>query len=309
MIVRWLFVVLLSCCLVVPGWGQDAEGPVEDMPEMVVEPPAGPKLTPANASLTLELGADALRTPISASAIDAALNRNQGNRTLRDTLRGVPGILTSTGNGIHDFFVVRGIDSLSGSLVLMDGIPEKEATFYTLYDIAEVQVLKGPGSFLFGPNALASSVNLVRKVPEVEPFADLRLGLGSHETFRGLFDGNAGTSDGRLGGRLNLLYDRGESHRDLVDHEFMGISPAAAWTISDEDHLAFWFDYQAYDITPDAGVPVLGNRLTTCSRSATFQEPGDFSEQDVVRTVLSYQHDFGPDMNLRNRTYYNRLDW
>ena len=302
-------VVLLLLFPARRGAAQEAVDRVENLPEMVVKAPEGPRLTPANASLTLELGADALRTPISASAVSRDLNINQGNRTLRDTLRGVPGMLTATGNGIHDFFVARGIDSLNGSLVLMDGIPEPGATFYTLYDVAEVQVLKGPGSFLFGPDALASSVNLVRKAPEAASFADLRLGLGSHETVQAWFDGNAVTADHRFGGRLNLLYDRGESHRDLVEHEFRGVSPAATWQVSDEDRLAFWFDAQAYDVTPDAGVPVLGDRLFIPSRSTTYQEPGDFSEQDVLRAVLSYQHDFSPDLNLRNRTHYHRLDW
>jgi catecholate siderophore receptor len=297
------------------GWymasGQTTETAkgVEELPEMVVTAPTGPRLTPADAHLSLGISADALRLPISASAIDERLNIDQGNRTLRDTLRNVPGVLTGTGNGIHDFFVVRGVDSLNGSLVLMDGLAEPEATFYTLYDVAEVQVLKGPGSFRFGPNALASSVNLVRKGPRDDGFADVRLGLGSHETVRLFFDGNGGLPNAPVDGRLNLFYEQGESHRDLVDHTFYGVSPSAAWQITEADRLSFWFDYQDYEITPDAGVPVLGDTLVLDSKSVTFQEPDDFSEQEVVRAVLVYEHAFNPDVDLRNRTYFTGLDW
>ena len=50
------------------------------------------------------------------------------------------------GFGVFDFFVVRGFDSLTGGLVLTDGAPEPESTFYPLYNVRQVEVLKGPAA-------------------------------------------------------------------------------------------------------------------------------------------------------------------
>ena len=67
--------------------------------------------------------------------------------------------------GVTDFFIIRGFDSLSSGLVLTDGVAEPEATFYHLYNVERVEVLKDPGAFLYGGNPLSGSVNLTRKQP------------------------------------------------------------------------------------------------------------------------------------------------
>ena len=64
--------------------------------------------------------------------------------------------------------MVRGFDSIDGGLVLTDGAPEPEISFYQLYNVERVEVLKGPGGFLYGRNPLAGTVNLVRKQPVPE---------------------------------------------------------------------------------------------------------------------------------------------
>jgi outer membrane receptor for monomeric catechols len=55
----------------------------------------------------------------------------------------VSGVNVATGFGVFDYFVVRGFDSLSSGLVLTDGIAEPESTFYPLYNVRQVEVLKG----------------------------------------------------------------------------------------------------------------------------------------------------------------------
>ena len=114
-------------------------------------------------------------TPMSVGVVNEPLFNSQHAEVMGDTLRNVSGAAAHTGFGVFDYFVIRGFDSLSSGLVLYDGAPEPESAFYHLYNVERVEVLKGPGGFLYGGNPLAGSVNLVRKEPVFENFLKLFL--------------------------------------------------------------------------------------------------------------------------------------
>jgi len=258
---------------------------------------------------TLGISLDPARAPISATGISTSLNDRQGNRTLKDAVKNSAGINVATGNGIHDFFVVRGIDSLNGGLILVDGVLEPEATFYPMHHLRQVQILKGPGSYLFGANTLAGTVNLVRKSPVPENFADLRLGAGSHETYSARIDAGAYSEPHQTALRLNGLYFESDTHRDGIDQELSVLNPSVLWDVSDRASIRVDADFQRSDVTPDAGLPVHDSVLVKSSRSATFQEPDDDSDQDVIRLLGTIRYSFDDDKTLRNKTYYTGLDW
>lgn len=258
---------------------------------------------------TLGISLDPAKAPISATGISDSLNDRQGNRTLKDAVKNSAGANVATGNGIHDFFVVRGIDSLNGGLILIDGVLEPEATFYPMHHLRQVQILKGPGSYLFGANTLAGTVNLVRKSPVPENFSDLRLGAGSHETYEARVDAGAYSEQYRAALRLNGLYLESDTHRRGIDQELSALNPSVLWDISDRASFRFDADFQRSEVTPDAGLPVRDSVLVKSSRSATFQEPDDFSDQDVLRLLGTIRYSIDDDMILRNKTYYTGLDW
>ena len=104
-------------------------------------------------------------TPASIGVVNHGLFQHQSGVVLGDALQNVSGVNIQTVFGVTDFFVIRGFDSLSSGLVLTDGASEPEATFYNLYNLERVEVLKGPGAFLYGGNPLSGSVNLSRKQP------------------------------------------------------------------------------------------------------------------------------------------------
>ena len=85
-------------------------------------------------------------------SVDEALIETQDGTTLSDALANISGVGVHTNFGVHDLFYLRGFDSLANGLVLSDGAPEPEATFYQLYNVARVETLKGPGAFLYGGN-------------------------------------------------------------------------------------------------------------------------------------------------------------
>ncbi|MCB0295841.1 MAG: TonB-dependent receptor plug domain-containing protein, partial [Calditrichaeota bacterium] len=119
-------------------------------------------------------------TPASVSVVPQALLANQGGIVLGDALRNVSGVNCQTGNGVFDYFMIRGFNSLDNGLVMTDGTAEPEVMFYNMYNLERVEVLKGPSAFLYGGNPLSGTVNLVRKTPVFDNF--LHLG-GSYGQF------------------------------------------------------------------------------------------------------------------------------
>lgn len=257
----------------------------------------------------LDLAIDSPAAPIRIPELSGLAVRDPAGMTLRRAMRDSPGVVSATGNGLHDFFVIRGVDSLSGSLVMLDGIPAREATFYPLHHIRSVRVLKGPGSFAYGGNALAGAVNLVRSQPGPEVHPSITFGYGSHDAYR--VNGTWGVWDERpdVGIRIDALYREADSHRDLVEGELSAVNLGAVWFPGERDTVRLFVDLQESDVTPDAGVPVVGDRLFSESTSVTFQDPSDFSEQSIARVVFSWERELSESLRIRDRAYVTDFEW
>lgn len=247
--------------------------------------------------------------PLQVHTISNDLNRRQGNRSLRDTLRYSPGITTSMANGIHDFFVIRGIDSLTGGLVLMDRVPEPEATLYPMYNIEKVQVAKGPTSFLFGAGATAGSVNLVRKVPHYETFGQIDLAAGTFDTYRQSVDVNLGDPEQPLAFRMNGLSETSNGYRDGKNNETYGVNPSFRYKLNEQETVTLQLDYLKSRAKPDSGLPVVGTRVVNVPRTRSFQQQNDFSDQEVFRIQLDYENKVSESTTFRNKLYYTDFEW
>ncbi|MBF0200650.1 MAG: TonB-dependent receptor plug domain-containing protein [Desulfamplus sp.] len=123
---------------------------------------------------SLDVVTVASRTPESPSTapavvrvVDRATMEKRGHRTLADILATEPGFYFShTGAGSLPY--VRGISN--GVLILHDGVPVPTGgtrsyypldTELSLHGIKRVEIIRGPGSVLWGPDAFAAIVNLV----------------------------------------------------------------------------------------------------------------------------------------------------
>jgi iron complex outermembrane receptor protein len=118
--------------------------------------------------------------PAVASVITAEDIRNTGARNLIDILNLVPGFFVgSTANQWDPIFAVRGFTSVFNQnvLLMLDGVPQTELVYgdrriklgkIPLDIIERVEVIRGPGSALYGADAFTAVVNIITKksVPE-----------------------------------------------------------------------------------------------------------------------------------------------
>lgn len=118
--------------------------------------------------------------PAVASVITAEDIRNTGARDLADILKQIPGIYVGhTATAFGPAMAVRGFISAFNqtTLFMLDGIPQTELVFgdrfsalgkIPLDSIERVEVIRGPGSALYGADAYSAVVNIItrREAPE-----------------------------------------------------------------------------------------------------------------------------------------------
>ncbi len=126
------------------------------------------------------------RAPAAVTVIQADELKNY--RTLSDVLRRVPGFFIDR-NELKERIYLRGVaDSF---LVMMDGVPfanDASTIDYprghelSLDYIQKIEIIRGPGSALWGPDAYSGIVNLVTRKGEDIQGAGLSLETGSYDT-------------------------------------------------------------------------------------------------------------------------------
>lgn len=287
---------------------QEQEVPVEATEFIHVE--GSLPFVPDSNTIATKLPLTLARTPNNVGVVTEALFDQQNARTLNDALVNVSNLNVQPGFGVFDFFVVRGFDSLTSGLVLTDGAPEPESTYWQLYNVELVEVLKGPAGFLYGPNPLAGAVNLVRKQPGHGEHVRVGAGAGSFETFEGTVDLNYGNPRSDFALRLNALWRDAGSWRDGKDSTVVAVNPALYWQIDDWRSLNLNAELHGSDFTPDAGIPLLsGTRVPALDDGVDFNSSLDRSEQDIRRFQADYATEIGDHVRLRNKLYYRSLDW
>jgi TonB-dependent siderophore receptor len=296
---------------------QEQEPPAATYEDVLFVEGALPEVPDSNTIVT-KLPLPLLQTPASVGVVARPLLEEQGSVVLGDALRNVSGLNVQTQNGVADYFLVRGFDSVANGLVLTDGAAEPEISFYQLYNIERVEVLKGPGGFLYGANPIAGTINMVRKQPSSGRFVDLGLTGGSFGTFGGTLDWNAG-GEGPFAFRLNGLWQDSDGYRDDKPSEVRGINPAFSWRTGSRGVLNLNLEFLDTSFSPDAGIPLLrvfgpsfqtvGFEIADVPRTRSYQSPFDRSEQETRRAQVDYETEISDRLSLRNKTFYRKLDW
>jgi outer membrane cobalamin receptor len=146
--------------------------------------------------------------------------------SLGEVLANEPGLDWRTyGNygGAAETIKIRGMGA-DGTLVAVDGVVINSPSLGTadvgqipLNSIERVEVVKGPGSLLYGSGAMGGTVNIITKAPKRDTFAaKVEAGYGTEDTYH-LAAENGGFIIGDLGYYLTLNRKETDGFRDNSD--------------------------------------------------------------------------------------------
>lgn len=134
---------------------------------------------------------EAQDTPVSLTQIDDEVIESRGAQHLEDILSLAPNVNLSSGASRGQFFQIRGIGErsqfaapLNPSVgLVIDGIDfSRSAGAATLFDIEQVEVLRGPQGTRFGTNGLAGTISLQSKQATEELDINFESTLADYDT-------------------------------------------------------------------------------------------------------------------------------
>lgn len=171
-------------------------------------------------------------TPASITILKSEDIKEVGPAHPSDVMNRVPGVHVNVTNGEgHMTSIRQPITTGPVYLYLEDGVPTRSTGFFNhnaLYEVnmpqsGGVEVNRGPGSALYGSDAIGGIVNVLTEEPPLEPEASLTLEGGAYGFGRALLSaGTSGDNDG-LRGNLNITHTDGWRDATEYDRQSTGL--------------------------------------------------------------------------------------
>jgi len=268
--------------------------------------PDNPDYHIPDASTATKTDTPILETPYSVAVVSQQVIKDQQVIKVEDALTNVAGVLPQfTNGGLSDSFVVRGFQTgnfYRDGFLLPDGLGASQARRETP-NIERIEVLKGPGSILYGRSDPGGVINLVTKRPQATPYHAIQQQFGSYDRYRTTADSTGAiTSDNKLLYRANFSYESANSFRDFVTTDSVFVAPSLTWNISDKTQVNLNIEYNHFNNGNDSGIPVIGNRPAVLPRNRQIGEPlNNTNVGDRTYVGVDWTHQFNENWKLSHR--------
>ncbi len=213
-----------------------------------------------------------METPFSVQVVPGQVLRDRQSFRLQDALENVSGVSFSRENvPAGDSFNIRGFAT---NAYYRNGVFVPFNTGVEMANIEQIEVLKGPGSILFGRADPGGIVNVVTKQALSTPHYSLQQQAGSFDFYRTAIDATGPiTKDATLLYRMNLSYENSRSFRDFDYRKSVFFAPSFTWHISPRTQITAEMEYQSRNMYVDGGIVALGDKPAPIPRSRTLDEP------------------------------------
>jgi outer membrane cobalamin receptor len=186
------------------------------------------------------------------------------------TERGVTGFGVATGSAGQ--ISIRGIggNPTTGVLMLIDGHPQFMGIMghplpdsYIATDVERVEVIRGPGSILYGSNAMGGVINIITRKQKMDGIhGDAKLLYGSYNTQK--YSGSAGYKKNKFNLFGSVNHDQTDGHRPNSDFNITNGYIKTGYQFN--EHISATTDfslakYQATDPGPDTLNAKPGNEI------------------------------------------------
>ena len=218
---------------------------------------------------------NALKTPVAIVNVPQAVSivtdediRKQGIREIGDIVRYTPGVNTSQGEGHRDAVVFRGVRSTAD--FFQDGARDDVQYYRSLYNVEQVEVLRGPNALLFGRGGTGGIINRVTKKATIgETFGSFDLGADDFGSTDLAIDYNVQSGENSAF-RLNAHVDALENHRDFYDGDRTGFNPTLRVAISENTTLDLSYEYADHERMIDRGIPTANGKPVEALKDIVF---------------------------------------
>ncbi len=258
-------------------------------------------------------------TPKTVQVLKKEMLKEQGAASLMEALRNTSGITMQLGeNGntsAGDTFQMRGFSGQSSTFV--DGVRDLGAVSRDVFNIEQVEVVKGAGGSDVGRGASAGYINLISKLPTLEQANDISLSVGTADKKRLTIDSNNVVNDSTAL-RLNMmLQESNAEERKEVSSKHMAIAPSLAFGLDSPTKVYIYSQHTRQDNVPDGGIPTIGmdgfyNSNATImagakvSRDNFYGSQQDYEKIEADMISAKVEHQLNANTVVRNITRYGK---
>ncbi len=262
-------------------------------------------------------------TPRSITVISSQIIEQTAATSLQDILRTSPGITFGAGEGgqpLADRPFIRG--QSSGNNIFVDGIRDTGGQTREVFNLEQVEVIKGPDSVYSGRGSGGGSINLSSKSPKARNFASGSAAVGTDNYYRVTADGNYSFAE-NAAFRLNLMTTKGDTPgRDSVDFKRWGLAPSLAFGIDTATQLTFSYYHLDTDQDPDYGIPLASKRtwgvagtdsrtrpasgILDVSRDAYYGLDRDWMKTKADIGTIAVRHEINDNFSVRQAFRYGK---
>jgi len=249
-----------------------------------------------------------LDVPQSLSIITADDIALRGFNSIGQIVDYTPGINTSQGEGHRDAIVFRGVRSTADFFI--DGVRDDIQYYRSLYNLEQVEVLRGPNALLFGRGGTGGVLNRVTKKGNLDvTFTGYQASVDTFGAFGGQIDSNFVVSD-NAAIRVNAAYESLNNHRDFYDGDRIGFNPTARVELSPQTTLDLSYEYANHERFIDRGIPTGAD-----GTPVDAFEDIVFGDEDLNTNALeahlfraAVQHSFSDDLKANVSAFYGDYD-
>lgn len=240
-------------------------------------------------------------TPASVGVIDAPAIRFNGLTHPQQILSQIPGVAVGVTNGEgHNMAIRQPFSTSPLYLYLEDGLPIRATGFFNhnaLYEVnlpqaGGIEVVRGPGSALYGSDAFAGTVNVLTRAPDRRDGVQTALEVGSFGWTRWLIDATVGANpNGGL--RISVNRSQSEGWRQHTGYERTSANLRWDHAVDEQWFVKTLLGFTTIDQQTGANSPLI--RADYLNQPTKNNFAPAYRQVQALRWSSELSHEKGPD--------------
>ncbi len=297
--------------------GHAAEPAKDDLPEWTLEQLMEIEVTRVSGAVKYEQ--KTTEAPSSVTVVSATEVKRYGYRTLADILQSVQGFHVSNDRN-YSFLGTRGInlgDFNSRVLVLIDGHRINnnltdgafiDTAFLLDVDLIDrVEIIRGPGSVVYGNNAFFGVINVITRQGNQVNGAELSGEYAEFDTYKGRLTLGKQFTNGVEVLLSGTFYDSdGPGRLFYEEYDSPASNNGIARNLDDDGFGSFFGSVGYKDFTVQGGFISREKGNPTAQYFTTFNDSRLRTTDERGYAALKYAHSFEDLVDVTARAYYDR---
>ena len=235
-------------------------------------------------------------TPVAISKLTAKTIDEAKATSLFEIANKVPGVLmVNLGNEQHSMSIRQPMTTNAYYLYLEDGLPIRPMGIFNhnalleinQFNLQNIEVVKGPVSSLYGPEAVGGAINLISQKPSLHP--EFKVGIQADQWGYKRIQAAGGATIGKIGFHIaGISSIQKDSWMEFSDYNKDNLNVRVDYNISNKTRLisnTMWGKYYS-DMSGSVNEAAFYNRSYTSTTDFTYRK------SDALRTKLALEHDW-----------------